>query len=682
MIENQTSNVDKSQIEAVKKRIRQILAELKALAKAPDVTDQFFLEQLASRTIESTGAAGVTIWQVGEEGAVSVVHEVGSTSNNANLNAEQMTMHERLVRTVVASSRPTLIEPQAQDQSTGDIINPLAFLLLLKPLNDPSLQCSYVIELFQRPDIAAAARTGYMRYLEQIGEIFSSWQARNQLRFQSTQQSQQEQTLDFVRSIHSSLDPTEVAYAAANDGRLLAGCDRLSILKFDGRQCKVLSVSGQDDFDNRSNVVKKQEELTTLVCKTQQPLWLIGQSGDLPRATKDLVDDYLNESHSRTLGVLPLFDGKGQVDLDVELEDDPEPSMPTGAMIVEWFGQDMTEMQASANIEVLSDHIGRALGNANEYKSIFLMPVWRTIGKWKWLISAKTLPKTIAASAIALLLLLFFCFFPWTFDMRVQGVLEPVKKQNVYALTEGVVSKVYVHHGQLVTKGDPLVDLRDDKLEAELISARGQLKVTEQQINTERTQALMARQAQNYEAEQLASNNLTAAVERSTSLRKQIAALELREAQLNIVSPITGTVVSWDPVRQLTERPVRPEDIVLVIANVGEDSKWHLELFIPERKYGHVAGDGTGKDREVTFFATTNPNKTYKARIVEVEDHSGEHETYGSCVRAFAVFEDGKKPKDLYVGAGITAKVHCGRAPAGYAWFHELFEFVQSRLLF
>jgi hypothetical protein len=33
-------------------------------------------------------------------------------------------------------------------------------------------------------------------------------------------------------------------------------------------------------------------------------------------------------------------------------------------------------------------------------------------------------------------------------------------------------------------------------------------------------------------------------------------------------------------------------------------------------------------------------------------------------------------------GTDVTIKVHCGRQPVGYCLFHELIEFVQSRLLF
>ena len=145
MIDKPTDQAEQTQVDAVKQRIRNILAELKALSKT-EVSEQQFLEQLSDRTLQTTGAAGFTIWQIDDEGGVAVVHEAGATSNSSNLDATQLTIHERLVRTVVNSGRPTLIEPDARDQNSDDVLNPMAFLLLLKPLIDPALHHQYVIE--------------------------------------------------------------------------------------------------------------------------------------------------------------------------------------------------------------------------------------------------------------------------------------------------------------------------------------------------------------------------------------------------------------------------------------------------------------------------------------------------------------------------------------------------------
>ena len=88
-----------------------------------------------------------------------------------------------------------------------------------------------------------------------------------------------------------------------------------------------------------------------------------------------------------------------------------------------------------------------------------------------------------------------------------------------------------------------------------------------------------------------------------------------------------------------------------------------------------------GEKPDITFFAATDPQLTFKGKITGIEGHASEHEGFGSSVRAIATFDQANAP-ELYVGAAVTAKIHCGTCSIGYAWFHELIEFVQSRLLF
>jgi hypothetical protein len=33
-------------------------------------------------------------------------------------------------------------------------------------------------------------------------------------------------------------------------------------------------------------------------------------------------------------------------------------------------------------------------------------------------------------------------------------------------------------------------------------------------------------------------------------------------------------------------------------------------------------------------------------------------------------------------GATVVARIHCGRRALGYVWLHEVWEFIQSRVLF
>ena len=34
------------------------------------------------------------------------------------------------------------------------------------------------------------------------------------------------------------------------------------------------------------------------------------------------------------------------------------------------------------------------------------------------------------------------------------------------------------------------------------------------------------------------------------------------------------------------------------------------------------------------------------------------------------------------IGAGVTAKIHCGRRSFAFVWLHDLVDFVRSKILF
>ncbi len=57
------------------------------------------------------------------------------------------------------------------------------------------------------------------------------------------------------------------------------------------------------------------------------------------------------------------------------------------------------------------------------------------------------------------------------------------------------------------------------------------------------------------------------------------------------------------------------------------------------------------------------------------------HEQYEYSVPVRVQIND-KDVADRRVGIEATAKLYCGTRSIGYTWFHELFEFVQTRVLF
>jgi hypothetical protein len=165
------------------------------------------------------------------------------------------------------------------------------------------------------------------------------------------------------------------------------------------------------------------------------------------------------------------------------------------------------------------------------------------------------------------------------------------------------------------------------------------------------------------------------------SLQAQHAILVQRKHELAITSPIRGEMITWNAPELLTSRPVSRGQHLLTVADL--DGPWILELRLPDHRAGHLldAQKARGRDLAVSFILATDPNTRYRGRIDDVARTTelDESETPSLIVRVrFAENQIGL----LRPGATVIAKIHCGRRSLGFVWFHELIEFVQSRVLF
>ena len=96
----------------------------------------------------------------------------------------------------------------------------------------------------------------------------------------------------------------------------MIGCDRLSVAVKHGVKHKIEAVSGQDTLDTRSNVVVMLRKLTDRVCAAGDPLWYNGTPQDLPPQIEQSLQEYIDESHTKSLAVIPVRQH--------EMQDDPD----------------------------------------------------------------------------------------------------------------------------------------------------------------------------------------------------------------------------------------------------------------------------------------------------------------------------------------------------------------------
>jgi hypothetical protein len=157
--------------------------------------------------------------------------------------------------------------------------------------------------------------------------------------------------------------------------------------------------------------------------------------------------------------------------------------------------------------------------------------------------------------------------------------------------------------------------------------------------------------------------------------------LKQKQQKLTVVSPVDGIITTWDFERELLSRPVKPGDSLLTIAN--DNGPWELELDAPEDRAGYIMKHRLeNPEMPVTYHLATEPGGTYEGVVVDVHESAEVHGEEGSTVLVRVQVDKNQHPDLLLPGAGVKARLYCGRSSVGWWLFHDAIGFIESRVLF
>lgn len=668
-------SVDPELVEQTKQQIRNLVREIAQLSKS-ELSPAEYYDAILNRLVTALAAVGGAVWTVGEGGRLALEYQINLQETRLAESQEAQMQHGQLLRKVLTTGEGLLAAPRSGsgDEEAGG--NPTDFLLVLGPLKNDQ-ETAGIVEIFQRPGSSPTVQRGYLRFLLQMCELAGEYLKTRKLRHFSDRQSLWAQLENFTRVAHRSLNPKSTAYTLANEGRRLIECDRVSVGIVKGRKCKIEAVSGQDTFDPRSNTVSLLGRLATAVVATGDAVWYTGDTSNMAPQVEEAVQAYVDDSHSKAVGVIPLKRPKEE-----QVEGDHEAPEVIGALIIEQIEDSRPKDGLLQRVEVVSEHSSMALANSLTYHNLFLLPVWETLGKSKWVFQARTLPKTISISIAAVLLLLALFLWPADFNLEGKGSLEPAQKREVFAGVNGIIDEVLVKHGQTVKKDEVLAQMSNNDLDVAFQKTSGDLDATNEQLMSVNRALSGESRLKPVDEKKMEGQRLELQAQ-VTSLKKQLDLLNKKQQQLNVTSPIDGQMVTWQVRELLIHRPVQQGQVLMTVAN--PDGDWELEIHMPENRMGHVAAarNQLSKDREVTYILATNPGKTLYGKVKEVHEVANVRGEEGNTVLVkVAINRNDIDDNERRPGATVTAKVNCGRASIGYVWFHDLIAWFQTKILF
>ena len=660
-------SIDPELVEQTKQQIRNLVREIAQISKS-ELTPHEFYEAMLSRIVSALAAVGGAVWML-EQGRLDLQYHMNLRETGLIDSQEKQLQHGKLLNKVLASGEGMLVPPQsgAGDEEQG--ANPTDFLLVLGPLKSDQ-DTHGIIEIFQRAGGPPNVQRGYLRFLTQMCELAGDYLKTRQLRHFTDRQTLWAQLENFTRVAHRSLDPLSTAYTIANEGRRLIECDRVSVAICKGRKCVIQAVSGQDTFDKRSNTVSMLGRLATAVVATGEPVWYTGDTSQMAPQVEEAVQAYVDESHSKTVGIIPLEKPR-EVD-----DDDKEPPQVLGALIVEQIEDSRPKEGMLQRVDVVRDHSSAALANAIEYHSLFLLPLWKTLGKAQFVLKARTLPKTIAVLLSVLAIVLALVFWPADFTLEAKGIVQPAERREVYAQIGGIVTDVKVENGQKVKAGQLLAVMRKFELENEINKTLGERSVALSELRNYSTRTTTERNLS--QADLLRYQSEKAKLQKSLlTLDHRMKLLELQSAQLSVTSPIDGQVDEWMVRETLISRPVQQGNRLMTIAK--PDGEWELELKVPETRMGHItaAQHEFGSKLKVSYYVATDPGRKYVGTIKEVHPSAEARAEEGNTV-LIRVAINKADLLDPFPGATVTSKIYCGRRSLGYAYLHDLIAWFQK----
>ena len=671
-------------VEQTKQQIRGLINEIAELSRSDHAADEYYPAVL-QRIVEALAAVGGAVWLLDEAGSLRLRYQIKVNQNLLQAENEDAVRHGRLLSRLFARAQSEIVPPGAfigEDQAEG---NPTPFLLVIAPLSSGKRSVG-LLEVFQRPDSAPNIQRGYLRFLEQMAGLVGEWLKGHTLKQVSDRQQLWQQADHFARLVHDNLELRDTAYTIANEGRQVIECDRVSVAIKKGGRCKVIAISGQDTIENRSNIVTALSKLTSRVVAAGDPLWYDGTVEDLPPQLEEAIEDYVDLSHGRTVAVLPIRRPEKVVEGDVSSKEhvqreDLSSREIIGALVIEQIESQLPADLLRSRVDLVYEHTARALANSLTHNNLFLMPLWRTLGRATWFFRGSALPKTMAVlTAVTVVLLLMF-LVNINLDLEANGTLQPIEQKQVFAHVDGEVEAVYVDHGDHVKAGQELVKLRNRDLELEIANLEGQLQETNTQIVTLELQTRAIKDAT--ERIRLRAQ-LSEARVRKRALEDQLALQRDKQQQLIRVSPIDGVVMTWDLEKNLRNRPVVTGQALVTVANSASD--WELELLMPEKRMKYLdeaMRKAEGQPLKVEYIMVTDPSLTHTGTLEPSAIHGrAELDPEEGAIVKLRVRPDEPEKISKRPGAEVKADVICGKRSAAFVWFHEVVEWVYANVIF
>ncbi|MFO0823019.1 MAG: hypothetical protein U0792_07850 [Gemmataceae bacterium] len=704
---------------------RQIEEAFEAAAKlaGSNLAPSEFYEQFLNRALAAIEAPAGAVWLRTPQGFLQVACQLNLDKIGLDAKRGGRQCHNEVLRQVfqAAPPRPVLLEPNARlapgPGEPGPVppANLTDHFALFAPIVTPDKQSLGVLEVFQNPSHDPRMYPAFLNYAFQMAGYASQYHQFISARTGSGTERTFVQIEAFSRLVHSTLNPTEVAYHVANEGRKLIECDRLSVgVRYARKTVTVEAVSGADVVEKASTHVRRMRHLMEAVLQWGEPLVFKGtKDAGLPPTVAESLDEYLHESQPKLLVVQPIRD---------EREKDAT-KLARSVLLLESFNPPENVEPIVQRLDVIAKHAAPSLYNAAELKRVPLKFLWWPLAKLQEGVGGKARFIGISIAVLVLVLTLFMVFMPYPLRMEAKGQLLPVEIAQIFAPRPGIVKEIRAKPGDPLSPNMEVVMLYDPELGSKYGEQQDKFNSSVRSIawlngliadpNIPAIEKVpFKRELVQAESERDSAKEIMDSLDRQYNGSRpnklgwfRAFAPEFDPRRARPLAASRWTVLSDDRHESLLGKTVKPEQELLRVGNL--QGPWQIELKIPQRNIGQIlkafanadyykTEPGTGERYlDVDVLLSSQPDASYLGRLyrkdvsAQAVPNKTEHDENEPVVTAYVKLnlddfpESLKIPHDQFVtGLEVRTRIRCGDHALGYSMFHGVWEWFYEKVVF
>lgn len=615
-----------------------LLDELAALAARGGAADEFFGRWLEGIGF-ATDASGATLW-IGEGGS-SIDLQVVSRWGAAPPTTLADPVATRSSPVVLADDPLAERETAPRHRTVGDRVESAL------PIRDTDRIWGW-IGIAVETSVARRAAKTLEHLMAAFVEIAEEYLARYRALRIADRERRHRQRFELALALQRCEGTEEVAAEGTAAGRIVAGVDRVALVR-SRRRPRVLAVGGQTRIDRRSTALRALVAAVRELQRAGKPL-LIVDAGRDERPFDPRIGRYLNEVKAIGWAAIPLC------------SDDRSPTSSVDHwLIFETFSPIPDRIELLEAIGAVAPQVESALRRS---ASLDRIPLRHLQGAMASAFGIRRFGRTallIAALALAAAGVAWGSLTQVERRLTVTGELRPEIRRRIFAPADAKVARVMVAEGTSVRAGTVLLELDDPDLRDEFERLTGerrssQLRLESLRIELNRLAANGADREVRLQAERT-SAEMKLIEQGIANTDRMIERIEARRAELQVLSPIDGRIVTWRVGDLLGDRPVRRGETLMEI--VQDDGPWELILTIPDERMEAGIATGSFGEIPVEFAIRTETERRHQAIVRHVDPSTTADASTGAGVRVACAVRS-EADESFRNGATVQASLRLG----------------------